>query len=485
MQVTGSARDEAGAVTRVTYAVGPGAEREVSITRGREVSFAFTARRLAEAGNTITVHAEDERGNRGTQTVTVTYRPNRPPVARDDTASTWSDTAVVVPALANDADPDGDSLRVRIVAPPILGTATVLVDGTIRYAPHPGRSGMDSFRYAAVDTRGASHTATVVVTLRPLPGPYAVTVVPPIEAASTTTVLDLNDLGQVLLQGSMPGGEAWVSVLWENGRSTVIGRLPFTGTGASVGARALTHALNDHDEQLYSYCTAVAGTTFKTCTQYGFTLTGTPPQVAEGYRTASPQSVRGRLNQSDCVILGGEVWLGGWRVPRDLGSYGTWEAVALSSRRDVVGTTTRAGVPSALLMENGSTRTILITAGDSTFGRDVNDALQVVGVARNAGGPRFAFFWSGGTVRRLATEGATGVASIHLNDRGDVVYVAESPRTAYVWRAGRAFRLGPLLRDPGWEITGVAEFNDRGQVAAYARNTGTGASSILLLTPER
>ena len=78
MRVTGTARDSLGTVNRLTYAVGSGAELEVPVTPGREVSFAFAAMGLAVGSSTITVYAFDERGNRGSQTVTVTYQPNRP-----------------------------------------------------------------------------------------------------------------------------------------------------------------------------------------------------------------------------------------------------------------------------------------------------------------------------------------------------------------------------------------------------------------------
>ena len=106
-----------------------------------------------------------------TVTITVDPAPD-PPVAVDDTAGTDEQTAVVVPVLANDTDPDGDPLTVDSVS--FLGTTgTVTTDGTtVTYDPNgmfswlaAGQVAVDSFTYTMTDGTGSSATATVQVTV--------------------------------------------------------------------------------------------------------------------------------------------------------------------------------------------------------------------------------------------------------------------------------------------------------------------------------
>lgn len=93
--------------------------------------------------------------------------PNTAPDARDDAVSTPADTAVAVPVLANDVDPDGDVLSVGDVGVPAHGSASVAPNGTISYTPAPGYAGSDAFTYTAVDGRGGVDRATVAVTVTP------------------------------------------------------------------------------------------------------------------------------------------------------------------------------------------------------------------------------------------------------------------------------------------------------------------------------
>ena len=91
---------------------------------------------------------------------------NRAPNAVDDTATTAMNTPVTIAVLANDTDPDGDSLTVTAVSDPPRGTAAVNANGTVTYTPDAGLSGADSFTYTASDGRGGSDTATVAITVR-------------------------------------------------------------------------------------------------------------------------------------------------------------------------------------------------------------------------------------------------------------------------------------------------------------------------------
>lgn len=88
---------------------------------------------------------------------------NGPPLAVDDTAVTAEGTPVTVPVLANDNDPDGDTLRVGGLCGAAHGR--VEVEGSlVRYVPEPDFAGEDRFCYEACD-ENLCDVAVVVVTV--------------------------------------------------------------------------------------------------------------------------------------------------------------------------------------------------------------------------------------------------------------------------------------------------------------------------------
>ncbi len=88
-----------------------------------------------------------------TATVYLVYNlePNQPPVADDDSTTTFLETAKLVFVLSNDTDPDGDSLEVLILDGPFNGMAVVENSGGITYTPGMGFSGFDSLQYEICD----------------------------------------------------------------------------------------------------------------------------------------------------------------------------------------------------------------------------------------------------------------------------------------------------------------------------------------------
>ncbi len=64
--------------------------------------------------------------------------------------------------LANDTDPDGDTLTVTETTTPADGTVIVNDDGTVTYTPAAGFTGTDTFDYTVTDGI-ATDTATVTV----------------------------------------------------------------------------------------------------------------------------------------------------------------------------------------------------------------------------------------------------------------------------------------------------------------------------------
>ena len=88
-------------------------------------------------------------------------RPNSPPTAADDAATTAEDTAVTAYVLRNDLDTDGDSLTLAITSGPSNGTAAVNADGSISYSPNGNFNGADSLAYSVSDGHGGVDAAVL------------------------------------------------------------------------------------------------------------------------------------------------------------------------------------------------------------------------------------------------------------------------------------------------------------------------------------
>jgi hypothetical protein len=79
---------------------------------------------------------------------------NSEPAAEDDTAITDEDTPILIPALANDTDPDGDTLTIDSVTQPANGS--VVNNGSdVTYTPNSDFNGTDNFSYTVIDGNSA------------------------------------------------------------------------------------------------------------------------------------------------------------------------------------------------------------------------------------------------------------------------------------------------------------------------------------------
>ena len=105
-------------------------------------------------------------------TVTITVKPTiDPPVGVADAYSTNEDTALTVAApgvVANDTDPDGDTLSAALAAGPAHGTVTLNANGSFTYTPEADWSGTDTFTYKAGDGGLESAETTVTITVSPV-----------------------------------------------------------------------------------------------------------------------------------------------------------------------------------------------------------------------------------------------------------------------------------------------------------------------------
>jgi hypothetical protein len=115
--------------------------------------------------DSFTYEVIDADGNVAQAMITVTVaRPDRAPVAADDTVTTAAGHSVLIRPVANDHDPDGDPIAINKIGNPGHGTAKPNVDGTVTYEPSRGFGrALDSFPYTISDGHGRFAMATVTV----------------------------------------------------------------------------------------------------------------------------------------------------------------------------------------------------------------------------------------------------------------------------------------------------------------------------------
>ena len=103
-------------------------------------------------------------------TVTVTPAvPNRAPIAANERYTVNEDGTLVVNAatgvLANDSDPDFDTLQLVLTRDVTNGTLTLNADGSFSYVPFADFNGQDSFVYAIIDPDGFNDSATARISV--------------------------------------------------------------------------------------------------------------------------------------------------------------------------------------------------------------------------------------------------------------------------------------------------------------------------------
>lgn len=88
---------------------------------------------------------------------------NQAPIAHDDVVTAVKNTALIIPVLANDINPEDDPLVVQSTTPAGHGNVTINSDGTITYHPTGNYLGADTFTYTIRNGKGGTSTATVYV----------------------------------------------------------------------------------------------------------------------------------------------------------------------------------------------------------------------------------------------------------------------------------------------------------------------------------
>ena len=175
---------------------------------------------------------------------------NRAPIAENDTDNTQEEAAVMVPVLANDSDPDGDTISIVSVTTPEHGQA-VINGNMIDYTPEENFVGTDSFRYTISDGP-YEDSATVTITVNPVnDAPVADDIqVATDEDTPVTLIMSCTDadIEELTYHASQP----------ENGGVSVTGNQATYTPGENY---------NDNDSFTY-YCTDASGTNSNEATAY-------------------------------------------------------------------------------------------------------------------------------------------------------------------------------------------------------------------------
>ena len=140
-----------------------GASANGTVTQRGNLLF-YTPEDGFKGTDTFTYRATDGDLTSNQATVTVTVH-NEAPTAVDDEATT-DGAAVSVPVLENDADPNGDSLRIADFDATSAHGGTITKDGDeLVYTPAPGFHGADTSTYVVSDGDGGRDTGTLTVTV--------------------------------------------------------------------------------------------------------------------------------------------------------------------------------------------------------------------------------------------------------------------------------------------------------------------------------
>ncbi len=133
-----------------------GADWNKDIAAGGSVSFGFTASPGGVTAGPTNYALKSGGGTGGT---------NQAPTAAKDSAWTYAGEAASIAVLANDSDPDGDTLAIASVTQGAKGKVVANANGTVSYTPNTGYVGADSFTYTVSDGRGGTATAAVDVSV--------------------------------------------------------------------------------------------------------------------------------------------------------------------------------------------------------------------------------------------------------------------------------------------------------------------------------
>lgn len=145
----------------VIVAVGAPAHGTATIS-GSKISYTPAPGYVGPDSFTYTI--ADPKGLTSIATVSITVTSvNHPPIAQPDFATAGLNKPVAIAVLANDSDPDGDTLTITSFTQPARGTVTRGDNNTLVYLSIKDFVGVDTFVYTISDGRGGIASTTVTV----------------------------------------------------------------------------------------------------------------------------------------------------------------------------------------------------------------------------------------------------------------------------------------------------------------------------------
>ena len=165
--------------------------------------FVYTPRASFAGTDSFTYTVLDGKGASSTATVTLNVTAvNDAPIARNDAFAGPRGEPISGNVMANDSDPEGESLQVAAASITTAGggLVTLLSDGNFTYSPAATFAGADSFAYTLLDSAGGSAVGTVTLNVTNN-APRAL-------SDSVTGVVGSPVSGNVLSNDSDPDGDA-------------------------------------------------------------------------------------------------------------------------------------------------------------------------------------------------------------------------------------------------------------------------------------
>ena len=158
IDINGSFKDPEGEA--LTYSVTDLPQGLSFDTKTDKITGTLTKEASSQSPYSIKVKATDPEGLSSETTFKMSVQ-NPSPEAKDDNVSLVKGEEITVDVLANDIDPDGDTISIKeIKTAPANGTAKV-ENGKIVYTPNSDFTGNDNLIYEIIDAQGAAASATV------------------------------------------------------------------------------------------------------------------------------------------------------------------------------------------------------------------------------------------------------------------------------------------------------------------------------------
>lgn len=226
-----------------------------------------------------------------------------------------------------------------------------------------------------------------------------------------------------------------------------------------------------------------------------------PPTASGRYLGGVGMNERGQvvgLDGQDPGGHNGQLWTPG-RSPVDLGALpgGRSRPLAIDDRGQVVGTSRGDDGRQRMFLRRAGRMIDLGTLGGDQTGLGVSLAIEgdrrlsnargeVVGESQTATGDRHAFLWRDGEMTDLGTLGGSFSRAESINDRGQVVGLAETvtgESHAFVWQDGHMVDLGALTGGTGSSM--ASKITDAGHVIGTRTDPDGRVRAYLWTVPRR